>query len=51
MPEGLNCKKPVNVSLRYVEGYVYVFGHKRSWRKTVLNEVPTGLNALSVGAW
>jgi hypothetical protein len=23
MPGALNCKKPVNVSLRYVEGYVY----------------------------
>jgi hypothetical protein len=25
MPGALNCKKPVNVSLRYVEGYVYAF--------------------------
>lgn len=29
MPEGLNCKKPVNVSLRYVEGYVYISGCNR----------------------
>jgi len=25
MPGALNCKKPVNVSLRYVEGYVHAF--------------------------
>lgn len=50
MQDPLNCKKPVNVSLRYVEGCIHAGRLEGSWRKIALNEAPTGLSALSVGA-